>query len=155
MAIRASAIVCYQQLTICLPGCCSCSGCRLPRLPTYLLSSICRVVVETAAIPAFAACLQLFFTLHIFQILVGSKDCTMAYHTDLKWRIIYLHMEGFSAKDIESLLRIGKTTVYNVLKLYKRWCCVKDPFKGKSGRRKLFSGKDLKVFMYMVGAFIE
>ena len=79
----------------------------------------------------------------------------MAYHTDLKWRIIYLRMEGFSAKEIESLLRIGKTTVYDVLKLYKRWCCVKDPFKSKSGRRKLFSGKDMKVFMYMVGAFIE
>jgi transposase-like protein len=71
-----------------------------------------------------------------------------SYSPDLKWRIVYLHMEGYSLEKIARLLHISKSTVNRVLKIHRRWCCVEDPLKGQPGRRKLFSGRDLEVFTY-------
>jgi len=67
------------------------------------------------------------------------------YHPDLRWRVVYFQMDGYSYKDIAMLLRISKATVRRILKLYQRWCCVENPLKGQPGRRKLFSGQQMEV----------
>ena len=64
---------------------------------------------------------------------------------DLLWRIVYLHHDGYSNKKIRSLLHISRATVGRVLRIYRKWGCVKDPFIGSRGRRKLFDADDMEV----------
>ena len=69
---------------------------------------------------------------------------------DLCWRIIYLHTEGLPTTEIANTLHISKGTVNKVKKRYNRWGCVKNPFKGVPGRRKLFSREDLTILRNLV-----
>ena len=67
---------------------------------------------------------------------------------DLKWRIIYLWNDGFSAKHISRLFYISEKTIYRVIKNYKLWNSIKDPREKKPGRKKIFNNSDMKVCVY-------
>ena len=45
---------------------------------------------------------------------------------------------------------MSKGTVNKIKKRYNRWGCVKNPFKGVPGRRKLFSREDLTILRNLV-----
>ncbi len=62
---------------------------------------------------------------------------------DLRWRIIYCQAEGFTQKEIAKRMYICEATVSKVCKLFKKWGCVKDPFVGRVGRRKIFTMNDM------------
>ena len=40
---------------------------------------------------------------------------------DLKWRIILLHNDGYSKRQIANLLYIGETLVKKVIHIYAKW----------------------------------
>ena len=46
---------------------------------------------------------------------------------DLKWRIILLHSDGYSKKQIASLLYIGETIIKKVIHIYAKWSCIVNP----------------------------
>lgn len=69
---------------------------------------------------------------------------------DLCWRIIYLHIDRFSTADIANTLYVSKGFVNKIIRRYNRWACVKNPFKGIPGRRKLFSRADMAVLRNLV-----
>ena len=68
----------------------------------------------------------------------------------LCWHVIYLFMDGFSTADIVNTLYVSKSFVNKIKKRYIRWECVKNPFKGVPGRRKLFSGADMAILRNLV-----
>jgi DNA invertase Pin-like site-specific DNA recombinase len=68
---------------------------------------------------------------------------------DLKWRIIYLWNEGFSAKHISRLLYMNKSTVYRIIKYYKLWSNVNDIKEREPGRKKIFNNSDMRVCIYL------
>ena len=72
---------------------------------------------------------------------------------DIKWRVIYHQLNGFSAKETAIRLYIGISTVHKTRKLYDRWGCVNHPFKGYQGRRRTFSHDDLNVLIYLLLSF--
>ena len=72
------------------------------------------------------------------------------YSEDLYWRIIYLHADGLSTADIANTLYISKGVVNKIKKRYERWICVKNPFKGVPGQRKLFSRSDMTILRNLV-----
>ncbi|GES92940.1 homeodomain-like protein [Rhizophagus clarus] len=43
---------------------------------------------------------------------------------DLKWRIILLHNDKYSKRQIANLLYIGETLVKKVIHIYAKWGCV-------------------------------
>ena len=69
---------------------------------------------------------------------------------DLRWRIIYLYYDGLSSIDIANTLHMSRSVVNKIIAIYNRWACVKNPFKGVPGRRKLFSGEDLIVLRNLI-----
>jgi len=69
---------------------------------------------------------------------------------DLYWRIIYLHTDGLSTVDISNTLHMSKGVVNKIKKRYERWLCVKNPFKGVPGQRKLFSRSDMAILRNLV-----
>ena len=66
------------------------------------------------------------------------------------WHIIYLHTDSFSTKDIASLLYISKGVINKIKKWYNCWGCVKNPFKGVPGHRKLFSREDMILLRNLI-----
>ena len=70
---------------------------------------------------------------------------SLAFSTDLKWRIVYLYYDGFSTRQIAKTLYMSKYTVKKILRIYRKWGCVIDPWLKKSGRRKTFNGNDMKA----------
>jgi len=72
------------------------------------------------------------------------------YSEDLYWRIIYLHADGLSTVDITNTLYISKGVVNKIKKRYERWLCVKNPFKGVPGQRKLFNRRDMTILRNLV-----
>ena len=66
---------------------------------------------------------------------------------DIKWHIIYLQLDGFSAKETALRLYIGISTVYNIRRIYDHWGCVTHPFKGRQERRKTLNSADLNVLL--------
>jgi transposase len=64
---------------------------------------------------------------------------------DLKWRIIYCQAEGFTQKEISKRMYVSEATVNKVCRIFKKWGCVKDPFVGRVGRRKIFTMDDMQV----------
>jgi transposase len=64
---------------------------------------------------------------------------------DLKWRIVYLKNDGYSAQKIAQYLYIHVSTVKRVLQTFNKWGCIKDPFKRKGGRHKFLCAKDMAV----------
>lgn len=67
---------------------------------------------------------------------------------DLKWRIIYLHRDGYSTKKITQLLYVSKSMVNKTILIFNKWGCVNNPLKGKQGRRKFFNRYDLNVSLF-------
>jgi len=68
----------------------------------------------------------------------------------LMYYFIYLHTEGLPTTEIANTLHMSKGTVNKIKKRYNRWGCVKNPFKGVPGRRKLFSREDLTILRNLV-----
>jgi transposase len=64
---------------------------------------------------------------------------------DLKWRIIYYLVDGYSQKEIAKRLYISVGVVNKVCEIYKSWGCVVDPFRENQGRKKTFNTYDMKV----------
>jgi hypothetical protein len=42
-------------------------------------------------------------------------------------------------------LYVSEATVNKVCRIFKKWGCVKDPFVGRVGRRKIFTTQDMMV----------
>jgi len=74
---------------------------------------------------------------------------------NLYWRIIYLHTDGLSTVDIANTLHMSKGVVNKIKKRYNRWACVINPFKGISGRRKLFSRSEMSILRNLVGEKVD
>ena len=64
---------------------------------------------------------------------------------DLRWRIIYCKAEGFTQREIAKRLYVSEGTVNKIYRIFKKWGCVKDPFVGRVGRRKVFTTQDMLV----------
>jgi transposase len=64
---------------------------------------------------------------------------------DLRWRVVYLHYDGFTLREVSELLKISAPTVTRIIKCFQQWRCVVNPLKGQVGRRKIFHGSDMKV----------
>ena len=64
---------------------------------------------------------------------------------DLRWRIIYCQVEGFTQEEIAKRLYVSKGAVNKVCRIFKKWGCVKDPFAVRVGRRRIFSTQDMLV----------
>ena len=71
----------------------------------------------------------------------------IAFSSDLKWKIVYLCYDGFSTKQIAKMLYMSKYTVKKVLRIYRKWGCVIDPWLKKAGRCKIFNGNNMRVSM--------
>ncbi|RGB43692.1 hypothetical protein C1646_749484 [Rhizophagus diaphanus] len=79
---------------------------------------------------------------------------------DLCWCIIYLHIDRFSIADIANTLYMSKGFVNKIIRRYNHWhykilpkkspLIVKNPFKGISGHKKLFSRADMAVLRNFV-----
>ena len=69
---------------------------------------------------------------------------------DLRWRIVYLYSDGLSTTDIANTLYMSKSSVIRIIKLYEKWACVTNPFKGIPGRRKLFSRGDMYILQNLI-----
>jgi len=67
---------------------------------------------------------------------------------DLKWRVVYLWLDGHKPKEISQLLYISEPTAKRILHYYKLWMCVNNPFKRNRGRSRIFSDNDMNVCLY-------
>jgi len=72
------------------------------------------------------------------------------YSEDLRWRVVYLYTDGFSCIDIANTLYISKSSVVRIIKIYEKWACITNPFKGIPGRRKLFSRGDMYILQSLI-----
>ena len=50
---------------------------------------------------------------------------------------------------------MSKGVVNKIKKIYKRWACIKNPFKGVPGRRKLFSREDMAILIDLVAKKVD
>lgn len=69
---------------------------------------------------------------------------------DLRWRVVYLYTDGFSIIDIANTLYMSKSSVTRIINIYEKWVCVTNPYKGISGRRKLFSRNDMYILQNLI-----
>ncbi|PKY56930.1 Homeodomain-like protein, partial [Rhizophagus irregularis] len=70
---------------------------------------------------------------------------------DLRWRIIYCQAEGgLTQTEIAKRMYVSESTVHKICRIFKKWGCVKDPFVGKVGRRKILSSQDMQVLESLV-----
>ena len=69
---------------------------------------------------------------------------------DLRWRAVYLYIDGLSIIDIANTLYMSKSSVARIINIYEKWACVTNPFRGISGRRKLFSRNDMYILQNLV-----
>ncbi|CAB4440356.1 unnamed protein product [Rhizophagus irregularis] len=90
-----------------------------------------------------------FLVNYIFSI-AGHNNMPSAYSEDLKWRIIYLHYDGYSEKQITKLLYISQSSVKRVLRLYRKWGTVTNPWKQIPGRHKTFNRNDMNILRSIV-----
>ena len=74
---------------------------------------------------------------------------------DLRWRVIYLWFDGYKPKKISQLLYISETTIRRILHYYQLWSCVKNPFKEKQGRKKIFNNNDMSVSILLLLFFFS
>ncbi|PKY61715.1 Homeodomain-like protein, partial [Rhizophagus irregularis] len=74
---------------------------------------------------------------------------------DLRWRIIYCQAEGFTQKEIAKRMYVSETTVNKVCRIFKKWGCVRDPFAGRVGRRKIFTRQDMLVLERLVNDKVD
>ena len=74
----------------------------------------------------------------------------LAFSNDLKWRIVYLHYDGFLTTQIAQMLYISKYTVKKVLKIHKKWRCVVDSWLKKAGCHKIFNRDNMKTSVIII-----
>ncbi|CAI2201361.1 15848_t:CDS:1, partial [Funneliformis geosporum] len=74
---------------------------------------------------------------------INNTIMPQEFSEDLCWRVVYLHTEGLSTLEISNTLYMSKGVVNKIKRRYRRWMCVKNPFKGVPSQRKLFSRRDL------------
>ncbi len=67
---------------------------------------------------------------------------------DLKWRVVYHLVDGYTQKETAERLYISVGTVNKVWEIYKSWGCVIDPFHENQGRKKTFNTYDMKVRVF-------
>lgn len=72
----------------------------------------------------------------------------LPYSEDLKWRIIYLHYDCLSKDKIATTLRVSKSLVNKVLRIYKNWGAVTHPWRKVPGVRKTFDRNDMNVCIH-------
>jgi len=65
---------------------------------------------------------------------------------DLRWRIVYHLVDGYTKKETAERLYISIGVVSKVWEIYRSWGCVIDPFQEKKGRKKTFNTYDMKVW---------
>ncbi|CAB4491539.1 unnamed protein product [Rhizophagus irregularis] len=75
---------------------------------------------------------------------------TKAFSEDLKWRIVYLWNDSYSARHISRLFYISEKTIYRVINYYKLWKNIKNPIKANPGRKKSFNNSDLNVLTQLI-----
>jgi hypothetical protein len=49
---------------------------------------------------------------------------------------------------------VSEASVNKVCRIFKKWKCVKDPFVGRVGRRKIFTTENMKVRKFKLLYFI-
>ena len=69
-----------------------------------------------------------------------------SFSEDLKWRMVYLHLDGYNKRRISELLYVSYSGVRRVLRNFRKWNCVDNPFRDIFGRKKLFRSTDMKVW---------
>ncbi|CAG8497583.1 16992_t:CDS:2 [Cetraspora pellucida] len=69
---------------------------------------------------------------------------------DLHWRVVYHHVDGCNEYEIAEMLYISQPSVNRILKNYNKWQHVINLFKAPRGKRKLFSGEELKILKNLV-----
>ncbi|GET03069.1 homeodomain-like protein [Rhizophagus clarus] len=69
---------------------------------------------------------------------------------DLKWRVIYYLVDGYSQKETAKRLYISVGVVNRVWEIYKFWGCVIDPFRENQGRKKTFNTYDMKILQELI-----
>jgi hypothetical protein len=67
------------------------------------------------------------------------------YSDDLKWRIIYLQNDGYSKRKISEILYVSIGLINKVLRLYRKWGTVVNPWKKIPGQHKTFDRNDMNV----------
>lgn len=67
---------------------------------------------------------------------------------DLRWRVVYLWLDSYKPKEISQLLYISEATVKRILHFYQLWSCIKNPFRRKQGRKKMFNANDMDVSIF-------
>lgn len=72
---------------------------------------------------------------------------------DLKWRVVYLWLDGHKPKEISQLLYVGEATIKRILQYYKLWMCVDNPFKKNRGRSRIFNNNDMNVSILLFEFF--
>ncbi|POG58682.1 Homeodomain-like protein [Rhizophagus irregularis DAOM 181602=DAOM 197198] len=73
-----------------------------------------------------------------------------AFSEDLKWRIIYLHHDGYSRIKIARLLHISKRTVDNILQIYVQWGTVINLWQKPPGRHKTLTQNEMKILRELI-----
>ena len=58
----------------------------------------------------------------------------VGYCARLRWRVVYLLVEGFSVDDIARILHVGKTFVKKIREIYRNTSTVDDPPRGSRAR---------------------
>lgn len=74
----------------------------------------------------------------------------LAYSDDLKWRIIYLYYDNYSISQIMSILYISKGLVRKVLRLYKKWGTITNPWRQVPGQQKTFNRNDMNILRNII-----
>ncbi|CAG8770601.1 11687_t:CDS:1, partial [Cetraspora pellucida] len=69
---------------------------------------------------------------------------------DLRWRVVYHRADGCNEQEIAEILYISQSSVSRILQTYNKWKHIVNPFKAPRGRRKLFSGEELKILKNLV-----
>ena len=72
---------------------------------------------------------------------------------DLKWRVVYLWLDGHNPKEISEILYIGEATAKRILYYYKLWMCVDNPFKRTRGKKRIFNNNDMNVRQFIIYIF--
>ena len=69
---------------------------------------------------------------------------------DLRWRVVYLYIDGFSIMNIANTLYMSKSSVTRIINIYEKQACVTNPFKEIFGKRKLFSRSNTYILQSFV-----
>ncbi|CAG8446521.1 12465_t:CDS:2 [Acaulospora morrowiae] len=78
-----------------------------------------------------------------------------SFSEDLKWRMVYLYLDSYNKQKISKLLYTSYSGVCRILRNFKKWNCIENPFRGLSGHKKLFRSTDIKVLKGLVNEKVD